>query len=152
MIKRLNESGRNEIVNKGIMENAFKALYECLDNGYSEYYCDIHSEVFNSDDYLSYYYDNNSALNVLEQYGIFTAIKEIVDYEKDMFGEVYHSDVSFYTDPWNVMGLLWYLKGEEVISEMYKIDAFNDNWDDEATPELNEEIMQGMIDLGYVKQ
>ena len=77
---------------------------------------------------------------MLEEYGVFDAIEEVMGYEKDNFGEVY-TEV---WDPEKLANMLYYVIGEEVISEMYDIPVFNDMWNDEATDEANAEIINAL--------
>ena len=37
---------------EAMREEARAAIIECLKNGYSGYYCDLHNEVFNTDYYI----------------------------------------------------------------------------------------------------
>ena len=38
--------------------------------------------------------------------------------------------------------MLYYIIGEEVITKMYEIEAFNDNWDNCADEETNAAIIE----------
>lgn len=115
---------------------AKEAIIETLKNGYSGYYCDLHNEVFNTDYYIIGVY---KAKEALEDYGVFEAIEKIQKYELNNFGAVY-TDLS---DPEKLINILYYIIGEKVLFEMMNdIEAFNENWNNLATDETNEEILE----------
>lgn len=126
-------------------KEALQAAIDTLENGFDGYYCDLHSEAFNTGYYLVY---TAEALAALEQYGTFSAIQEIIDYEKWNFGEVM-TDVS---DPCKVANMLWYIKSEEALhnaefgcildeaAEDLELDA--DLWNSEATETVNNYIIR----------
>ena len=117
-------------------EQAREAIIEALENGYSGYYCDLHNEVFNTDYYIIGTY---KAKKALEEFGVFDAIEKIQTYEKDNFGEIY-TDLS---DPEKLINMLYYIIGEEVLFEMMQgIEAWEDNWNNRATDEINTEILK----------
>lgn len=118
---------RNEM-KKEAMEN----IIETLKDGYSGHYSDLHNEVFNTGYYTIGTY---KATKALEEYGTFNAIGEVTDYEKDNFGEV-TTDIS---NPEKVINMLFYIIGEEVISE---IGAISDHRDNVADDETNNEILE----------
>ena len=117
-------------------EEARDAIVEALENGYSGYYCDLHNEVFNTDYYIIGTYRAKEALN---EYDVFEALEKVQTYEKDNFGEVY-TDLS---DPEKLINMLYYIIGEEVLSEMMDgITAWEDNWNNQADEETNAEILK----------
>lgn len=118
-------------------QEAIEAIIEALENGYNGYYCDLHNEVFNTDYYIIGTYQAKEALR---EYDVFEAIELVQTYEKDNFGEVY-TDLS---DPEKLINMVYYIVGDEVIGEMYEIDAFNDKWNDEADDETNAIIISAM--------
>lgn len=119
-------------------QEAKAAIIECLKDGYSGYYCDMHNEVFNSDYYIIGTYEAKKAL---EEYGVFNAIEKVQEYEKDNFGEV-NTDLS---NPEKLINMLYYIIGEEVIIEMFQdIDAWDDNWNNCADEETNAEILKAI--------
>lgn len=121
-------------------EEAREAIIEALKNGYSGYYCDLHHEVFNTDYYIIGTYEAKKAL---EEYGVFDAIEKVQTYEKDNFGEVY-TDLS---DPEKVVNMLFYIIGEEVLFEiMDGVEAFNENWNNQADEETNAEILEAIAE------
>lgn len=111
-------------------------VIETLENGFDGYYRDIHSEVFNSD--YTYVYTQD-AIEALEDYGTFTAIGEVVEYEKDNFGEV-TTDLS---DPTKVANMMVYILGESVIYG--RDDDFSNKldsvWDYLADDDTNAELV-----------
>lgn len=120
-------------------EEAVEAIMEALD-GYSGYYCDLHNEVFNTDYYII---GNYAAKEALREYDVFEAIELVQTYEKDNFGEVY-TDLS---SPEKLINMVYYIIGEEVISEMYAIEEFEENWNNLSDDETNEAIVAAMKDL-----
>jgi hypothetical protein len=119
-------------------EEAREAIIETLKNGYDGYYCDLHNEVFNSDYYIIGTYEAKKAL---KEYDVFEAIEKVQEYEKDNFGEVY-TDLS---DPEELINMLYYIIGEKVLHEMMDgIEAWEDNWDNQATDEINAEILKAI--------
>ena len=119
-------------------EEARGAIIEALESGYSGYYCDLHNEVFNTDYYIIGTYRAKEALN---EYGVFEALNKVRTYEKDNFGEVY-TDLS---DPEKLINMLYYIIGEEVLSEMMDgITAWEDNWNNQADEETNAEILKAV--------
>lgn len=123
---------------KAMREEAREAIIEALKNGYSGYYCDLHHEVFNTDYYIIGTYEAKKAL---EEYGVFDAIEKVQTYEKDNFGEVY-TDLS---DPEKVANMLFYIIGEEVLYEiMDGVEAFNENWNNQADEETNAAILEAI--------
>jgi len=120
-------------------EEARAAIIEALKDGYNGYYCDLHDELFNPEDY--YIIGTYKAKKALEEYDVFEAIEKIQAYEKDNFGEVY-TDLS---DPEKVLNMLYYIIGEEVLFEMMDdIEAFNKNWNNKADEETNAEILKAI--------
>ena len=119
-------------------EEARGAIIEALESGYSGYYCDLHNEVFNTDYYIIGTYRAKEALN---EYDVFEALNKVQTYEKENFGEVY-TDLS---DPEKLINMLYYIIGEEVLSEMMDgITAWEDNWNNQADKETNAEILKAV--------
>ena len=119
-------------------EEAREAIIEVLEGGYDGYYCDLHSEVFNTDYYIVGSYQ---AEEVLKEFGVFEAIGKVQAYEKDNFGEIY-TDLS---DPEAVVNMLYYIIGEEVLYEMMDgIRAWEKNWNNLADEETNAEILKAI--------
>lgn len=119
----------------------FNEIIEVLENGFTGYYCDLHSEIFN--------YGVNADVKDLEEYGVFNALGEIQEYEKDNFGEVL-------TDLGNasaVADMLYYILGDNFLNEsldFYRVleeasEALGleeDLWNEEATEEVNKAIVK----------
>ena len=119
--------------------DAIEAIIDTLESGYDGYYCDLHNEVFNTDYYIIGTWQAKEALN---EYDVFDAIETVQDYEKSNFGEVY-TDVS---NPEALVNMLYYIIGEEVIGDMYDIEAFNNNWNAYADEETNAAIVSELND------
>jgi len=123
---------------EAIRNSARAAIIEALQDGYSGYYSDLHHEVFNTDYYII---GTHEAKQALAEYGIWDAIEKVQTYEKDNFGEVY-TDLS---DPEKLVNMLYYIIGEEVLYEMMAgIEAFRENWDNQADEETNAEILKAI--------
>ena len=115
---------------KAMREEAREAIIEALENNYTGYYCDLHSEVFNYGYYIVGTYQAEEAL-----------IEKVKKYEKDNFGEIY-TDLS---DPEKIINMLYYIIGEEVLLEMMEgIRAWEENWNNLADEETNAEILQAI--------
>ena len=122
---------------------ALEAIVETLENGYDGYYCDLHNEVFNTDYYVIGTY---LAKEILREYDVFEAIELVQNYEKEQFGEIY-TDLS---DPEKLANMVYYIIGDEVISDMYGIAVFNINWNEQANEETNAEIIKAMKEMEYI--
>lgn len=96
-------------------EEAKADIIEALEDGYDSYLCDLHNEVFNTNYYIV---GRQEAIDALDEYGCFTAIREVQEYEQDNFGEV-NTDLS---DPEKVVNMLYYIVGEEVLDELMEAD------------------------------
>ena len=118
---------------------AIADIIDTLEGGYDGYYCDLHNEVFNTDYYIIGTWQAKEALN---EYDVFDAIEKVRDYELGNFGEVY-TDVA---NPEALVNMLYYIIGEEVISEMCDIEAFDDNWNAYADEETNAAIVSELND------
>lgn len=119
----------------------FETIIEALENGYTGYYCDLHGEIFN--------YGVNADIKDLEEYGVFNALGEIQEYEKDNFGEVL-------TDLGNasaVADMLYYIIGDKFLNETLNFnhiledvseDFFEntDLWNEQAEEEYNKAIVK----------
>lgn len=121
-------------------QEAIEAIIEALEDGYSGYYCDLHNAVFNTDYYIIGTY---RAKEALREYDVFDAIELVQTYEKEQFGEIY-TDLS---DPEKLINMVYYIVGDEVIGEMYEIEAFEDNWNNTADDETNAVIIKAMKEM-----
>ena len=121
-------------------QEAIEAIIEALEDGYSGYYCDLHNEVFNTDYYIIGTY---RAKEALREYDVFDAIELVQTYEQEQFGEIY-TDLS---DPEKLINMVYYIVGDEVIGEMYEIEAFEDNWNNTADDETNAVIIKAMKEM-----
>jgi len=121
---------------EAMRQEAREDIIECLKDGYSNYYCDLHHEVFNTDYYIIGLYEAKKAL---EEYGAWDAIAKVQEYEKDNFGEVY-TDLS---NPEKLINMLYYIIGEEILFEMMnESETLNENWDYQADEETNTKILE----------
>lgn len=99
---------------------------------------EIHNEVFNTDYFIIGRYQAEQWL--IENGGVFNAIVEIQQYEKDNFGEV-TTDLS---EAERVCNMLVYILGEEIINDLKVI---RDNWDEDLTEELQNELLEELENL-----
>lgn len=90
---------------------ALETILEFIGNDYAGYYEDLHNEIFNSDYYII---GTHEAKQALSEYGVFEAIEEVMQYEKDNFGEV-STEIH---DPEKLANMLWYIIGEEVLNSL----------------------------------
>ena len=101
-------------------------------NGYIE---DLHNEVFNTDYYIIGTYEARKAL---KDYGVFDAIEKIQEYEVTNFGEV----ITDLSNPENVANMLYYIIGEETLSEVPSFYSYSGCLDEEEKEELIKEIKE----------
>lgn len=120
-------------------QEAVEAIMEELEV-YSDYYCDLHNRVFNEDWYII---GTARAKEALKEYDVFEAIELVQEYEKEQFGEV-NTDLS---NPEHLISMVWYIIGDEVISEMNDIEAFSENWNNRADEETNAIILEAMKEM-----
>ena len=121
---------------KAMREEAREQIIECLKNGYTGYYNDLHDHVFNTNYYII---GTREAKEALEEYGVWDAIRKVQEYEKDTFGEIY-TDLS---DPEKLVNMLYYIIGEEVLWELVdSSETWNENWDNLANEETNTKILE----------
>ena len=118
-------------------QEAIEAIIEALEDGFDDCYCDLHNEVFNTDYYIIGTYEAKEALR---EYDVFDAIELVQEYEKFNFGEIY-TDLS---NPEKLINMVWYVIGEEIISDMYQITEFEENWNNCADEETNAIIVEKM--------
>lgn len=114
-----------------------EALEDILETlkSYSGYIEDLHHEVFNTDYYIIGCYEAEEALKNSD-YGIFGAIDKIQEYEKNQFGEV-NTDLS---SSEAVANMLYYIVGEETLSEVPSFYSYSGYLEDEEKAELIQEI------------
>ena len=121
-------------------QEAIEAIIEALEDGYSGYYCELHNEVFNTDWYIIGTYEAKEALR---EYDVFDAIELVQEYEKFNFGEV----TTELSNPEKLINMVYYIIGEEVISEMYAIEEFENNWNNLSDDETNTAIVEKMKEM-----
>lgn len=123
----------------------FETIIEALENGFTGYYSDLHGDIFN--------YGVNADITDLEEYGVFNALGEIQEYEKDNFGEVL-TDLGSASA---VADMLYYIKGEEFLFETLNFnhvleevseDFFGnaDLWNEQAEEEYNKAIVNRLLE------
>lgn len=106
------------------------AIIDKLEEGYEGYLCDLHHEVFNTEMYTN---DEDEATEILDNFGSYSVIGEIVKYEQDNFGQ---TSADKYSDPCWVLSMFWYIVGEEALSELGEdMEEFDELWNVELTEE-----------------
>lgn len=120
------------------VEEIKDAIVEVLDD-YDGYYCDLHDVVFNSESYAD---NKDEALEMLEEYGVFNAIKKIQDFQKTNYGECF-TDFSI---PQEIANFLYYLLGYEFMTENQNFtEIIDEYWNDEATDEVNNMLIGALV-------
>jgi hypothetical protein len=119
-------------------EDARERILECLKDGYTGYYCDLHHEVFNTGYYIV---GTREAKQALAEYDVWDAIEKVQTYERDNFGEIF-TDLS---NPEKLVNMLFYIIGEEVLYEM--VDSSETwerklRWNKKADAETNAKILE----------
>jgi hypothetical protein len=125
---------------EAMKKEAVQAIIEALECEYDGYYCDLHNKVFNEDWYII---DTARAKDALREYDVFEAIELVQNYEEDNFGEVNTS----LSNPKELISMVWYIVGDEVINELFSIAEFDENWNDLANEETNEIILKAMREM-----
>ena len=106
------------------------AIIEKLEEGYEDYLCDLHDEVFNIEMYTN---DEDKAREILDSLDSYSVIGEIVKYEQDNFGQL---SANKYDNPCWVLSMFWYIVGEEALAELGEdVPEFDELWDEELTEE-----------------
>ena len=104
------------------------AIIEKLEEGYDGYLCDLHNEVFNTEMYET---NTAKATRILDGLGSYSVVAETVKYEQGIFGQ---TSVEKYSDPCLVLSMLWYIVGEEALSELAEdVPEFDELWNEELT-------------------
>ena len=126
----------NKELENELMHDAIEALVNCLEDGYTGYYCDLHHEVFNTGYYVS---NSDEAMEIFENVdNVFWAIGKVWEYEKDSFGEIYCD----FADAMHVMNMLYYIIGEEAIYTIPFEDIVDDYWNEDSIEEINNELAE----------
>ncbi len=94
---------------------------------------EIHHEVYNTEYFVIGYYQAEQYL--IQHEGVFSAIGQIKEYEEENFGDV-TTDLS---SSEKVCNMLAYIEGEKLLND---IKVISDNWDEELTEELVQEILE----------
>ena len=104
------------------------AIIEKLEEGYDGYLCDLHNEVFNTEMYET---NTAKATRILDGLGSYSVVAETVKYEQGIFGQ---TSVEKYSDPCLVLSMLWYMVGQEALSELAEdVPEFDELWNEELT-------------------
>lgn len=126
--------------NYNLLEDVKGKLIDALTDNYlvGKEVSEIHNEVFNTDYFVIGYYQSEQYL--IQHEGVFNAIAEVQEYEKDNFGET-NTDVS---SSEHVCNMLAYIKGEELLNSL---DTIQEHWDSELTEEIQSLILEELNNL-----
>ena len=126
--------------NYNLLEDVKGKLIDALSDGYllGKEVSEIHNEVFNMDYFVIGYYQAEQYL--IQHEGVFNAIADVQEYEKDNFGEVF-TDLS---SSEKVCNMLAYIKGEELLNSL---DTIQEHWDNELTEEIQSLILEELNNL-----
>ena len=127
----------NNKKHEAMKKEAISRIMEALECEYDGYYCDLHNKVFNEEWYTCY---DHKAKEHLREYDVFEAIELVQEYEDDNFG-VCNTNLA---SPRELISMVWYIIGDEVIGEMNSIAEFSDNWNNCADEETNAKILEAM--------
>ena len=106
------------------------AIIEKLEEGYEDYLCDLHDEVFNIEMYTN---DEDEAIEILDSLGSYSVVAEVIKYEQDNFGQI---SADKYRDPCWVLSMFYYILGEEALAELAEdVPEFDELWNEELTEE-----------------
>ena len=112
------------------------AIIEKLEEGYDGCLCDLHNEVFNTEMYTN---DEDEATKILDGLGSYSVIGETVKYEQGNFGQ---TSVDKYDNPCLVLSMLWYMVGQEAMTELFEdCSRWDELWDTELTTEDGEYLV-----------
>ena len=104
------------------------AIIEKLEEGYEDYLCDLHDEVFNIEMYTN---DEDEAIEILDSLGSYSVVAEVIKYEQDNFGQ---TSADKYDNPCWVLSMFWYIIGEEALAELGEdVPEFDNLWNEELT-------------------
>lgn len=119
---------------------AVEAVYNWLNyEGYEDYYGDLHDYIFNMGGY-----DGDYGIETADD--VFVGIEMAVNYQIREFGEICNvGGLDNLCTESGLIDYLWYMAGGEVVDLLFTISpTFEDNWDNEATPENNEKICKDL--------
>jgi hypothetical protein len=106
-------------------------------NGLGDYGGDLHSTIYNEDYFVIGYSNADKYLN---EYGTFAAIRKVMEYEKDNFGEV----TTYLGSSENICNMLAYIIGEEFLNES---KTLQDNWNNELTEDDIDAIISELTEV-----
>ena len=128
---------------ESLRAEAREAIIDYLTDNSGFYLCDIHNEIFNSDFYT---WDRNIAVETIADGDIYQSwktVNEIIQYEKDNFGEV----ITDFSDPCIVCNVLYYHIGEEEIYKMFDgCELFDKLWNEEVIEEDCNNLVKWVYD------
>lgn len=127
------------------VNEAIENIIEMLQD-YNGQVSELHNEVFNTDYYIIGYNDADIALR---EYGVFKAIKKVVSFEIDNFGE----NITDMIDPEKVSNMLWYIVGYELLNDLESYRDYNDYYlnDNESESEKIRQILIDELQTKYTK-
>lgn len=129
-------------------KEAREAIIDCLTDGYTGYYCDLHNEVFNTTYYhgleINSEYSKRIAKELLNE-SVYDAIGRIYKYEMENFGVV----GTDFSNPSHIINMLYYVVGYNLMFNVYGdnkefYDILIDNWDDIASDYVNQKLINAI--------
>lgn len=115
---------------------AREAIINCLKEGYTGYYCDLHNKVFNMENYTD---SEEESREILDEIDPYYAIGMNVKYETENFGVVSYEK---YSNPIWVLSMVWYIIGEEELWKMFEnCEIWDDLYNEIATKETEEKLI-----------
>lgn len=102
---------------------------------YEGWTSDFHNMTFKTEYYECY---TSEAIKKLEELNVFEAVQKIKEYEQNNFGTV-NTDFS---NPCNVLNMLWYIVGEEELYDMFEdCQEWDEWWSEDITDEARLSIL-----------
>ena len=89
------------------------------------------------------------AIKILDELGGYSVVFEVIKYEEDNFVQ---TSADKYNNPCWVLSMFWYIVGEEVLCDLFDgCELWNEAWNDEATEETNEALVQWLKENGRME-
>lgn len=132
-MKKFNLETISSAYDSGISQKVIDRLVNKLSDCEGVYGCDLHSRLFNEEEF---YIMVSNAKSDLEELDVFNCIGLVTEYENSNFG-VLHTPI----EPCRIANMVCYIMGDLI----YKSEHLTDNcWNDELT-EKDLEIIEGEL-------
>ena len=129
---------------------AVNSVYDYLQKeNYTDYYCDLHHNIFNTENYCGDF-------EITDTNDVFLGIEISITHQIENFGEICNvGGLEYLCTKQGLINYLWYMAGEEVITLLFEISqTFNEQWNEEATLENNKKICKDLkkeMQKSYIK-